>query len=69
MKKIFDIAIDKNVKVKLIYLKDAQVIERIIKPYKVTDEHVLCYDYFRKQKRTYKLDNVLGAELITNKEL
>jgi hypothetical protein len=68
MKKIFELAIEKDAKMKLIYLKDAQVIERIIKPYKVTDEHVLCFDYFRKQKRTFKLENVLAAEQITNKE-
>ncbi|MCK8061707.1 MULTISPECIES: hypothetical protein [unclassified Fusibacter] len=68
MKKTFEVAIENDAKVKMIYLKGSEVIERIIKPYKVTDDLVWCFDYFRKQKRTYRLENVLGAQIIRTKE-
>lgn len=62
IKKVFELAFEEGLRVKLIYMKDEEVIERIVKPTKLYPERVLCYDYFRKQTRSYAYDKMLAAE-------
>ena len=62
IKKVFELAFDEGLRVKLIYMKGDEVIERIVKPTKLYRERVLCYDYFRKQSRSYSYEHMLAAE-------
>ncbi len=52
-------AIEKGCKVKMIYQKDDQVVERIVSPRRFKGELIVCYDHFRKAQRNYKLANIL----------
>ncbi len=64
LKKIFSLAMQKNCKVKMIYQKNDEVVERLVSPRAFKADLVVCYDHFRRARRNYKLDNVLAAELL-----
>ncbi len=67
IKKVFSLAMQKNCRVKMIYQKNEEVVERIVSPRAFKADLVICYDHFRKARRNYKLDNVLAAELMDKK--
>ncbi len=64
--KVLNTAIEKGCKVKIIYQKGDQMVERIISPRRIKGELVVCYDHFRKAQRNYKLANILAAQLVGN---
>ncbi len=64
LKKIFSLAMQRGCKVKMIYQKNNEVVERIVSPRAFKSDLVVCYDHFRKAQRNYKLNSVLAAELL-----
>ncbi len=64
LNKIFSLAMQRGCKVKMIYQKGDDVVERIVSPISFKADLVVCYDYFRKARRNYKLNSVLAAELL-----
>lgn len=56
---------ERGYKVKIIYQKKDEIIERIVTPIVFKGEIVSCYDYFKKARRNYKLLCVLGVEILS----
>ncbi len=67
LSKIFRLAMQRGCKVKMIYQKNNEVIERIVSPRAFNADLVVCYDHFRKAQRNYKLSNILAAEILDNR--
>lgn len=55
-------------KIKIIYQKDNELTERIIKVYKIQKDKVEAYCYLRKAQRIFKKKNILAAEIIKIKD-
>ncbi|KPH76060.1 WYL domain-containing protein [Oceanobacillus caeni] len=62
MKGLFQRSIDNKEKIIIFYMdSNNQVTERYIRVLKLHDNYILAYCYYRKQVRTFKLDNILSA--------
>ena len=55
-------------KIKIIYQKENELTERMIKVNKIEDDKVEAFCYLRKGRRIFKKDNILAAELVETKE-
>lgn len=62
MKGILTRALEEEQKVQVIYLsEDKQLSQRWVTVWKVTENHLVGYCHYRKQKRTFRLSNILSA--------
>lgn len=62
MKGLFQRSINNKEKIIIFYIdNNNQVTERYIRVLNIKDNYILAYCYYRKQVRTFKVDNVLSA--------
>ena len=57
-------AISEDKRVRMIYQSGDAMSERTIKPYELTQDSVMAYCYLRRAKRSFKLNGILSAQLI-----
>lgn len=62
MQGLFYRSIEQKEKIIIFYINsDNQVTQRFIRVLKVNANHIMAYCYYRKQVRSFKLDNILSA--------
>ncbi|KGA95960.1 hypothetical protein AJ85_07940 [Alkalihalobacillus alcalophilus ATCC 27647 = CGMCC 1.3604] len=65
MQRMFRRAINESLLVSIIYInQNQQFSQRTIAVHKMNDTHLIGYCFYRKQKRMFRLNNILAAELI-----
>lgn len=64
MRGLLQRAADANVKLQIIYLSDkGQMSQRFVRVITVNETHLVCYCYHKKQRRIFKLENILAADV------
>ncbi|MDV2683017.1 WYL domain-containing protein [Alkalihalophilus lindianensis] len=54
-------AMERKEKVEMIYLSaNGELTQRVIDVVNLNDQHVIAYCYTRKERRLFKLDNILS---------
>ncbi|SDL99511.1 hypothetical protein [Sediminibacillus halophilus] len=62
MKTMLHLAQDNKTKVEMIYqAKNGQLSQRIVRILQVKEEQVVAYCFYRKQVRTFRLENILAV--------
>lgn len=61
-------AIDDGKKLRMIYQSGDKLSERTVKPYKINDDSLSAYCYLRRAKRSFKLEGILSAQIVEEKE-
>ncbi|NEU29922.1 WYL domain-containing protein [bacterium LRH843] len=61
-------AAESKEKIQIMYMAgDGGISQRYVTVININDTHVICYCHFRKQRRMFKLDNILAASPIYKK--
>ncbi|WP_339227046.1 hypothetical protein NSQ77_16070 [Oceanobacillus sp. FSL K6-2867] len=56
-------AVHEKIKLEMIYMaRDGNVSQRFVRVLEVCDDHILAYCFYRKQIRTFKIENILSVE-------
>ncbi|WP_368504899.1 WYL domain-containing protein [Alkalihalophilus sp. As8PL] len=62
MKGLLTRSMERREKVEMIYLSaKGEVTQRVIDVVNMNDQHVIAYCYTRKERRLFKLDNILSV--------
>lgn len=68
MKGLFLRSIENSEKIIMFYIDcNNKVTQRFVRVLKMNDTHILAYCFYRKQIRTFKLENILSAGPIRKK--
>ena len=62
---ILKTSLDRNIIITIIYLKNNEITESNAKVNKICGDIVKAYCYLRKQNRVFKIENILGASIIS----
>jgi len=54
--------------VRIIYEKDGEFTERVVRPNFLKDGELHAYCYLRHGKRRFRVENIMGAMMIPEKE-
>ena len=57
-------AVQLNRRVKIIYERNGEYTERVVRPHGLTEIELIGYCYLRKARRKFKISNILSAILL-----
>ena len=60
---VLERAILEKKRVRIMYLSDGVITERLIKPFCIEGQSVKAYCYLRRSKRTFKMEGILSAQM------
>ncbi|GAE32464.1 WYL domain-containing protein [Halalkalibacter hemicellulosilyticus] len=64
MKGLLQRAAQSKEKVQIVYLTDeGKMSQRYVSVIKVNETHLVCYCHYKKQRRMFKLENILAADV------
>lgn len=54
--------------VRIIYEKNGEFSERVLRPYQIKDGELHAYCYLRHAKRRFRMEHIIAAEMLPEKE-
>lgn len=68
MRGLFERSIEQQEPIQIIYMAgDGSLTQRYVTVRAINETHIVCYCHFRRQRRTFKIDNILSAGYIKKK--
>lgn len=62
--KPLQVAMEKGCDIKMIYQKQDEIITRIVTPHALKGNLLICYDHYKRARRSYRLDRILAVEVL-----
>ena len=66
--KTLRVAVASDLPVKLIYQGKEQITQRVIEVKSINDTHVVAFCRKKRQVRTFRLDSILAAQIVSAKK-